>query len=695
VTLGGVVAAGKFLNANVKVYDATVGEVGTPVATGTTAADGTYSVPLPAGFSKPVLIVVSAKADGSSHVVDEVYGDQSMPATFILHSVVPSGAYAGSALTGYVTPYTDLMYNIVKAKLGKPDVDAAISQARNAVTQLTGNLDPLDTDPVKNPGMVTKLAAVSNIAKGTGANDPDGCASKATAAEKIECTVGTLGKTIAAMGADDDTGASANLALDQGIVTALADADDRLVGADIKQNNPDVESDADGLDGERDHDKARLDDLVMNDHLFVPDTATASGITQAKAFFASLRTGILPYANDTQTGFLYTEGKKLQAEFNQLHHASVSGLNEFAKIVSWAVDLHSGTVPPQCAGTIASATCSHSNQYGILDQVAMTNSGTAWSMNAGTLTGTIAFDASGNQLTMDGYIPPMTSAASKARVGNPGGGDANATSLKVTRTALAGQADMYHYKFEGSIKDLTDDGAPVFELALGAGTYFDHYEPANGLEDKAKITASFTGNFITANYQFIGQIDASKLQGETVTYGTPPHTWTDQEILGGTASFTGTVNGRGLTGVDANAANDFNLLVGKLEGTVDRTNFDPLLADSATNFRTGTLTFTGTVFKSAADPGLKLVMSVTETGWNKGTLTVSYNDYNKGISVTGSEPYDEHSAATQYLTLVDGNGISVKSGTDSTSVVMKGASQLGDIDGGRITYMDGTFESLL
>jgi hypothetical protein len=86
---------------------------------------------------------------------------------------------------------------------------------------------------------------------------------------------------------------------------------------------------------------------------------------------------------------------------------------------------------------------------------------------------------------------------------------------------------------------------------------------------------------------------------------------------------------------------------------------------------------------------------VANTGWDKGTLTVAYTDYDKGVSINGTAPFDDQSNETQYITLSDANGISVKIGDNSTTQVMKGATKLGDIENNRVTYMDGTFESLL
>jgi hypothetical protein len=710
-SLGGTAAAGIFKNADVKVYDATtldmtkIATAATLVPATTTDGNGAYHVTLPAGFSHPVYLMVTAKADGSSTMRDEVLGtagaDIPVPAGALsMCSVVPAVS-AGVTLTGHVTPFTNLMCKIVANKIGKSDVNAAINLAANTVNQVIG-VDPLNSDPVNDPAMVARLAAVSNIARPGSASDPDDCADKPTNAEKIACTIGTLAGAITPMPADYVTSSATPVALPlvMGPKAALQSGLNALVLADVAAHSGAV-SVAD-LTGKPQEAAGILAALPAN---VTPNgSANLDGIAQAKQFFANLRTGILPYTNNSGTGFLDDEGNKMATEFNQLTSSPYKGLDELAHIASWAMDLHAGTLPAQCSGNTASATCSHTNNNGFLLSVTLTNSGSAWSygVGAGAATGTIVFDASGNQITMDGYIPPMTSGAGVAKVGNPGGTDANATSLTLTKTAIAGQ-DMWEYTFNGTVKDLKCTGngvatctTPVFKLALEAGTKLDINQPASGNGDPAKSYANFSGKFITANYSFIGQIEVKNLQAKSVSHGVAPNTWTSQDVVGGTASFTGTINGTGLTSVDINHNNDFNLMVGKLEASVDDSNYDPSLVDSATNFEKFTLTFTGTVFKSVADPGLKLLAKVNDTGWDSGTLIVSYNDYNKGISITGATNFDHHNdAVNQDLTLSDGNGISLVLTTDSKTNIMKGNVKLGEIKKGKITYTDGTFESLM
>jgi hypothetical protein len=694
IALTGTAVAGIFKNADVKVYDATTLDM-TKIATAATLVPATttdnvtgrYSVTLPAGFNKPVLIMVSAKAAGGSSMKDEVFGE-TLVTDLTLCSVVPTDAISGANLTGHVTPYTNLMCEIVKNKVGKSDVNAAINQARSLVNLLNGNADPLTSDPVTDPAMVSRLAAVSNIA-----NVPGQCAAATTNAERIKCGIDTLADAIAPMASDYDTASAtpAALALDNTVRAALHSATTSLDTTVVETNT--------GLTGSLLEEKktaasVALQALQGQANLTPPASAVAGGISQAKQFFANLRTGILPYTNDDQTGFLDQEGDNLQTEVNQITMASVSGLDQVGSIAEFANEMQDGMVPDGCTGNATSATCTVDGV-----QIAMTGSGTAWSMNNGALTGAIVFNQAGTELTMNGYVRAMTTGATKAKVGTGNPGDTNDldTPLKMTRTAIAGQSDMYRYTLEGSLKDLNCANnvcTPVLKLVFGSDSYFNLHE-SDIDHDDSKLSGSFTGTFITANYRFIGQFAVSDLQAKTQMVGTAPYTWMDEEVVGGKASFTGTISGAGLTGVDSFTNNDFNLLVGKLEANINGANYNPFINDSASNFQTGSMTFTGTVFKSASDLGLKLVMTVANTGWDKGTLTVAYTDYDKGVSINGTAPFDDQSNETQYITLSDANGISVKIGDNSTTQVMKGATKLGDIENNRVTYMDGTFESLL
>lgn len=738
VSLGGTVAAGILMNADVKIYDATKATksaLGTPIQTAETDANGKYGpVKLPEGFDQPMLIVVTAKA--GSRMKDEVFGNIPVPANFELRSVVPAEALASSTLTAHVTPYTNLMSRIVENKLGQTGTNganAAINQARNVVNQLTGNVDPLNTDPVADSRMVVRLAAISKMASSAG-NDPDNCGAQISDSDKVACTVETLAKAVTPMGSDDDTsGGTYTRNINQTILSALAGAAQALDTADILLKTGSTDFSKSELDGSVSEAANKLTEVAQHTNLTVPDSATAGGLQQAKEFFANLRTGVLPYSNSKGTGFLDIETSNLQDEMHQLHSAYLSGLTVVTKMVSWNANLLDDTLPRSCqmgqtqAGYTWRAVCTYRNLTVVFDNNENTKQGD-WSIS-GTgqaLKGKFSYDDT--SMTLNGYVPAMLSGSVRTKVGlglqsqtglsYPGYKEAP---LKVTRALLAGNT--YRYTITGTMKDeaaITAKNMSSSNAAASDGTVcapnatcptyasrlklefgnisFDNANPTTpGVADTstayidldesnvdAKVLGSeMIGKYITQHYRFIGNFAISSLQMATTTEGDTP-------VIGGKASFTGTVNGKGMEYAnyyfnlpgENNTSNDFDLLVGKFDADWNGTS------------DTGTLAFAGTVKKISADTGIKLLITMAKTGVSTGTVSITYNDYNKGISITGSSAYDDNSTSTQYLTVSDGNGISVKIGDDNTAQVMKGSTKLADINGNRVTYVDGTFESL-
>lgn len=690
VSLGGTAAAGIFKNADVKVYDAAAGETGTPLATGTTGDNGQYGpFNLPANFSKPLLIRVSAKADGTSTTDDEVFGPGiPMPSDFKMYSVVPAGS--GAAVTGYATPFTNLMYNIVKNKIGKNDVsdlNGAINQARSLVMQMLGNVDPLTANPVTDPGMVVWLGATSNLARGEHAcNTGD-------AAAKITCTVNTVSGAITSMAEGYDVNTPVPLGVDQGIINDLAAAAENLDLATVEGNTGISEA---NMSGPRNQAFQLMNQFALNSDVTPPSSAIASGITQAKYFFASLRTGILPYANSAGTGFLDTQGGKLSDELKALNDITLDGVNAVASIANWAGFLMEGEQPGECDNHTFPATCTLDVALGSPVQMTLTRDGNTvnWSTGSSGLTGTLVFSNDNSRITMNGYVPGMSGGATKAKVGNPDS-DSDAEPMVIALDDLAG--DVLKVTLQGSIKDL-ECGAttcvPVMKLSFASGSYAKVHDPLNGTVDPSKMSADITGVFVTPNYRFTGKLAATNLQAN------------GELLIGGTASFTGTINGVGLTGLDNDSANNFDMLVGKLEAQVNGKpkgsswSYDSEQPESASNYQQTTMTFTGTTFRSASDPGLKLVFTM---GWDwdvagsqyRESLNVAYNDYNKGISLSGQTSRLESSKDPVSITLNDNNSISVIWTEGSSTVIRKDSLQLGTISGGRITYTDGTFESVL
>lgn len=710
VSLGGTAAAGIFINADVKVYDATVGASGSPVATGTTGADGKYSVSLPADFDKPLMIIVSAKADGTSTTKDEVFGTVTMPAGFSLCSVVPSGAYSGDSVTGYVTPYTNLMCEIVKNKVGTAGVDDAINQARNLVNQLTGNVDPLNTDPATDPDMVVRLAAVSNMANQEG--DPCNDSALSSDGAKIQCTVEKLAGLIEPMAADAPADANLNLDVDTDVLADLAGATDDLDPATVSGNTGVSEQALGAGQQESEIYLAEMGYNVENNdgNITAPPSATATALEQAKAFFASLRAGILPYMGSNGTGFLQTQGNALMNDAIAVDIGSLRDVQMVGEAVSWANSIANGGLPSACAdnGNNSYECYMYEPRQDVYGHVHVVhdsaNKKVTWSFPdyPDRFNGTITYTAT--SMTVNGWLPFFSNAnalkiGNPTTVGAPGGSDSDATPLVM---ALSTTGEVTKFTLEGSIKGMWC-GSPcetVLKLAFGSGSYFSVRGALNTNPGPSPEAASFTGVFTSPNYSFTGTLTAGSVQVADLN-GNP------RFIVGGAGSFTGTISGVGLTGKDSDTTNDFDILVGKLEVNVDSQpkgtwTYDEGAPDSASNYQKRGLTLTGTMKRSASDSGLKLVFTGGQD-WNAAgsdymdTLSMSYNDYNQGIALTGVASYLSHTPEDRVLTLADANGITVTLAEGVPSLtVKKGATEVATIgQDGRITYADGTFESLM
>ncbi|NTV97377.1 MAG: hypothetical protein HGA75_18520, partial [Thiobacillus sp.] len=540
VSLGGTAAAGIFINADVKVYDATVGTGGSPLATGTTGADGKYSVSLPADFSKPLMIIVSAKPDGSSTTKDEVFGTVTMPAGFSLCSVVPAGAYTGDSVTGYVTPYTNLMCEIVKNKVGSAGVDDAINQARNLVNQLTGNVDPLNTDPTTDPDMVVRLAAVSNMAKQEGNPCNDSALSDGA---KIQCTVEELAGLIEPMAADAPADASLDLDVDADVLADLAAATGDLDPATVSGNTGMPEQALGAGQQESADYLTEMEYNVGNNDgtITAPPSATATALEQAKAFFASLRAGILPYVNGNGDGYLQKQGEMAMDETYALNMASINNLDTLTTAISWAHRIaFDGEVPSVCTtGDNINYSCSM--YVPSMDVVATvnlvhdtTNHKLTWSVPSSIYAGMIAYTAT--SMTVNGWLPGFTDGANAAKIGNPGGVDVNAAPLVMSMSTVG---EVTKFSFEGSIKDMACTGSgtsnctALMKFSFNSGSYLSVRGPVDTNPGPDPEAASITGTFITPNYRYIGTLTASGLQ---IAEGS-------RSVVGGIASFTGTVNG--------------------------------------------------------------------------------------------------------------------------------------------------------
>lgn len=197
VALSGTASKGLMANADVAVLPVNAdGSIGsTALATTTTDASGHYTLSFTATKDQPYVIQVKAKADGSTTHLDEVSDStQSLPAGFTMRALLVSAATGSLTTSANVTPFSELAV-AAAARAGGGITKANADQAVSTVKQLLG-FDPAAI-AVKGAGasgasadenkQAILLLAVSKLAD----DGALGCAT-GSAGDKVKCVVDTL-----------------------------------------------------------------------------------------------------------------------------------------------------------------------------------------------------------------------------------------------------------------------------------------------------------------------------------------------------------------------------------------------------------------------------------------------------------------------------------------------------------------------
>lgn len=194
--------------------DGTKGDV---LGSATTAADGSYSIPV-TGYTGLVLVEVMATADTT--MFDEGTGRSiAPPVGFTLRASVASpasGAAQGGNLSVQVNPLTEMA---VAAAVARPGgLSVANVEAANAILRTVYGFSPTDDAPlfvnnVPQNKAASILYAISNAAKD---NDFEVCAGATDAANKIKCVVEEMAKK-----GPQDAGVANALTLQLAVVAKL------------------------------------------------------------------------------------------------------------------------------------------------------------------------------------------------------------------------------------------------------------------------------------------------------------------------------------------------------------------------------------------------------------------------------------------------------------------------------------------
>jgi len=481
----------------------------------------------------------------------------------------------------------------------------------------------------------------------------------------------------------------------------------------------------------------------------VPSGVNLTDLQKAKALFRELRTTLGAFSNGTKTGFLDTQATRMHDDLNANVTPEMSkvagrisaltkamGVFEDAKaytsgntygMMSGSNPLTSGNTLVRQSGdfnavlngygsfdycwtdsltpsAISKVTCAHAGKdsYDVANnrvkmvvyvltgtethQYTYTATRYNLAVSSGAFTsaagvpegsGTVSYTASGatvTGLTLNGTLPPSAFNSD----GTPATG-VDTVALSAARTALT-TAYNYRYALSGSVSTTNlADSAKVVSLSLDSGSYIDLDEGADPTHTDAKILAlKMIGTAKTAATQFTGTLDMGSVVANA----------DGQNPIPTSVVFNGSIS-------DLSTGGAGQILTGKLEATVASYNlYHSTQADSATNYKHVTLTFTGTV-QAPSRPLMTLVLSATRTGLTTNTATLNYS-YGT-VSITGSGTRDSANPASDTLTLTNQDGIQVVLASGADGHVTKAGVTLATITSSNnmIGYVDGASESMM
>ena len=314
-------------------------------ATGVTADDGSYSVPLTDGWKGPVLVKVLPATDGTTTMLDEITGkDVAFDVTDGIRAVV-----ATASTPAHVTPFSEIAAN---AAMKEATVDATTINNARAMVQANFGVD-LSTKPVvdlktsstdaaelgKQIAMVQKLAQVVNASKPSGAfknTNGDDCNTvacgiqamnaMATSTTQVKVSAGTTLTTVFAapvtvnvpIRKTDGTISvqKINPASSDDIKTKLGNAG--LAADTASSLAPTIKSNVDkevaSTNTQLDELKNKTADSSGNSSYTPPSTTQLASMDQAKAMVNFLREALNRFSNTAQTGYLDKQSTRVDSE---------------------------------------------------------------------------------------------------------------------------------------------------------------------------------------------------------------------------------------------------------------------------------------------------------------------------------------------------------------------------------------------
>lgn len=133
-TASGTVIDGPISGATVDIFDFTGNVKGLKLGTGTTDANGNYSITLTPRPSGPVMVIAS----GGSYIEDATGTQTTLGASDQFMEIVPATSIVSGTLTAHVNPLSHIAANLVQAASGSLSLDNAITAAKGVLGQQYG-----------------------------------------------------------------------------------------------------------------------------------------------------------------------------------------------------------------------------------------------------------------------------------------------------------------------------------------------------------------------------------------------------------------------------------------------------------------------------------------------------------------------------------------------------------------------------
>jgi len=402
--------------------------------------------------------------------------------------------------------------------------------------------------------------------------------------------------------------------------------------------------------------------------------AAGTALDQAKQIFADLRTSIMSISNDAGTGSLDVQNAQLKDDL--ANGADVTTFIENLSLITEASanffagsDTYVANEVGQCDKTGATTALCYldspdtEKSYEIFLNLG-TNGVVTWTTprmydyrtqqisSLSGLTGTLS--RSGSTTTLAGNFYPMTGDAAKTNV-----------NLNMTYSGSKGQQ---LWSGNGTLNALKADGT----------TSTLKFEATEVAISEANKTAKFVATLTGPHHRFDGTLEVS---GETLSK--------DGQSSPKNGKFVGTFT---------NTATGFKFLEGTLTGAIDQSNFDYTVEKSATNYDTFAFSFKGTAYKSSNVLGVGLDLTASSSSYAQRSANFTFTGSNNlTITGTGTQTRTVDGERPSTWTLANSNGITATydSVSKSGKVLKADGSTLGTISSQRVTFIDGTFESLL